>query len=48
MKPVDLACVCEVESNLIEELDVEFVDGVKHKKNSRCPKIQFLGHNDTL
>jgi hypothetical protein len=38
MKHVDLACVCEVESSLIEELDVEIVDEIKHQNNSRCPK----------
>jgi hypothetical protein len=41
MKHVDLACVCEVESNLIEEFNVEFVDEVKYKKNLDVQKYNF-------
>jgi hypothetical protein len=41
MKHLELACVCEVESNLIKELDVEFVDEVKQKIKSKCPKYNL-------
>jgi hypothetical protein len=47
MKHVDLACVCEVEYNLIKELDIEFVDEVKYK-NVQMSKIQFVGQCDIL
>jgi hypothetical protein len=41
MNHVDLACVCEVEFNLIEEFDVEFVDEVNTKKILDVQKYNF-------